>query len=113
MALVGTSSSSEPPKKKKGPRGPNPLSVKKKKTTEAPSHNEKGKISVSRENQSVAAGQKRKVEGDEGHDGAMDIVTAEQVTANSTRRKRKRRKRNRDNVDIHGELDSDNINDSE
>jgi len=56
LKSVSPSTSSQPPRKKKGPKGPNPLSVKKKKLKEhpQPSHRASG--------DKLSAGSKRKLE---------------------------------------------------
>ncbi|PPQ71750.1 hypothetical protein CVT26_007590 [Gymnopilus dilepis] len=90
LALVGNDPKPEqPPKKRKGPKGPNPLSVKKKKKpTEAPKPRQEGKQPYN--SATVDVGSKRKAEdsGDE-----SDDEQDEKTTSGDAKRKRKRRRR--------------------
>jgi U3 small nucleolar RNA-associated protein 23 len=60
-SVASTSTSTQPPRKKKGPKGPNPLSVKKKKPKERPQPSYRGEAS-SASRQQFSAGSKRKLE---------------------------------------------------
>ncbi|KAL1748903.1 Fcf1-domain-containing protein [Schizophyllum fasciatum] len=90
LAGKPSTSKAEPPRKKhKGPKGPNPLSVKKKQKDTAP----KGKTAEAK------AGEKRKRGADDEGDAAgggraqVDIVTGDGETGQSSGRKRKRKRK--------------------
>jgi U3 small nucleolar RNA-associated protein 23 len=83
LALVGSSTPSEPAKKRNGPKGPNPLSVKKKKPSAVA---DPPQPSID----SRPAGGKRKADHDD-----LEFV--------ATKRKRKRRKRAVVETDHSGE----------
>ncbi|KAJ6574811.1 Fcf1-domain-containing protein [Mycena capillaripes] len=95
--LAGPSSSTEPPrKKKKGPKGPNPLSVKKKKVdnvVKSPANKGKGKEKPVSGVRDAVVGEKRKR--DDNDD--KEKVVLEQQSADSQqdepRRKKKRRRK--------------------
>ncbi|KAJ7042537.1 Fcf1-domain-containing protein [Mycena alexandri] len=108
--LAGPSTSAEPPrKKKKGPKGPNPLSVKKKKvdSTPKPPAKDKGK---EKEKPAVgvrdaAVGEKRKRETDD-----REKVASEQQVGDAQqdqpKRKKKRRRKAVDNTVVAAESTS-------
>ncbi|KAG6845979.1 hypothetical protein H0H87_011027 [Tephrocybe sp. NHM501043] len=67
LTLVGPSTSTEIPKKRKGPKGPNPLSVKKKKPTETGSITKgkaKGTMTNTTKLRTPSTGEKRKRDDD-------------------------------------------------
>lgn len=103
MALASSTPVAEPHKKKKGPKGPNPLSVKKKKTkTDAPGPpltTDKGKTKVSAiavdGNETANVGEKRKrkepSEIVEGHDRSDETGAAHEGGSGGRKRKRRRK----------------------
>ncbi|KAF5377531.1 hypothetical protein D9615_005249 [Tricholomella constricta] len=100
MTLVGPSTSTEPPrKKKKGPKGPNPLSVKKKKQpneTSAPKHNGKGKTKsvdpAPTPSLTAKVGEKRKRE-DDGSQNDPDAEPSNIIGEGGSQTTKKRRRR--------------------
>ncbi|KAF8078441.1 Fcf1-domain-containing protein [Lyophyllum atratum] len=91
MALVGPSTSTEPIRKKKGPKGPNPLSVKKKKPVETPAIKPKatGKANANSNTAilpDTKIGEKRKRENEDNAQGPEDEPS-------QTTKKRRRRKK--------------------
>lgn len=92
-ALDGTKVDSEPPKKKKkGPKGPNPLSVKKKKVSET-SQGRNSERSKPGHERSTKVGQKRKR--DEEHDARIshpEEETRPGLEEGGGHRRRRRRK---------------------
>lgn len=86
IALVGPSSD-PPPKKRKGPKGPNPLSVKKKKVDNPPT---KGKNTSRRTHNDPAPLTEKKRKRDEDEDESVD---PEPESAVRSGRKRKRRRK--------------------
>ncbi|KAK0246063.1 Fcf1-domain-containing protein [Armillaria nabsnona] len=86
IALVGPSSD-QPPKKRKGPKGPNPLSVKKKKVDNPPT---KGKNTGRRTHDDPAPLTEKKRKRDEDEDESVD---PEPESAVRSGRKRKRRRK--------------------
>ncbi|CAA7266606.1 unnamed protein product [Cyclocybe aegerita] len=92
LALVGTSSQpAPPPKKRKGLKGPNPLSVKKKKTEPGPQPR-RSTSNPARDNSSTS--KKRKLEDDESeHEKVRLDSDKEQGTATDAGPKKKRKRR--------------------
>ncbi|KAF9478048.1 Fcf1-domain-containing protein [Pholiota conissans] len=95
LVLVDTSTfQEEKPKKRKGPKGPNPLSVKKKKAPEgSKSNTPKNKIGA---DEAVKAGSKRKAEhSDEDDDHALipESESAQLTNASTFSKRRKRRRK--------------------
>lgn len=85
-SVASTSTSTQPPRKKKGPKGPNPLSVKKKKPKERPQPSHRGEAS-SASGQQFPAGSKRKLE-------QVESVSEVRMHGDDTiENKRKRRKK--------------------
>ena len=82
-SVASTSTSVQPTRKKKGPKGPNPLSVKKKKPKE---HPQPGKVSTSREK--ISAGSKRKLEQVDDHDVEVRIDDNAVIEKKQKRRKK-------------------------
>ncbi|KAJ7786007.1 Fcf1-domain-containing protein [Mycena metata] len=111
QVLAGPSTSTEPPRKKKGPKGPNPLSVKKKKvdSTPKPPAKDKGK---GKEKPTVgvrdaAVGEKRKR--DE-IDDREKVASSEQQVGDAQqdepKRKKKRRRKAVDSTAVAAESTS-------
>ncbi len=98
LALVGPSTAEEQPKKRKGPKGPNPLSIKKKKTNDPPA-TPKPKPPKSSTNIDVksSVGVKRKAEvlSDDERDGEDNKLIPQ---SSSKKRKRKRKAANPQNT---------------
>lgn len=91
---------SEPAKKKKkGPKGPNPLSIKKKKGVEPPATKDKskergkGKLSgeVTKTVQSEKTGEKRKRQEEHAHDGVRELAADDSTERSGPKRKRRRK----------------------
>ena len=78
-------------KKRKGPKGPNPLSMKKKKINDASLHTDSGKIVNHKGNAQVSAGSKRKAGFSE--DNEDDDVMQQTSNSSPKTRRRKRRKK--------------------
>jgi U3 small nucleolar RNA-associated protein 23 len=105
LALVSSTATPEPPrKKKKGPKGPNPLSVKKKKKIDATTMKTKGKDKdmtsgsrkpVVHEDDKAQVGEKRKraVDGGVEQDEGQATGRTESSELQDIRRKRKRQRK--------------------
>jgi len=91
LKSASTSTSTQPPRKKKGPKGPNPLSVKKKKPKEHPQPSRRGEAKefTSAPGEKVLAGSKRKLEQVVDHD-----VQQVRINGGPPDMRRKRRKTN-------------------
>jgi U3 small nucleolar RNA-associated protein 23 len=114
LALVGTSAAvqEEKFKKRKGPKGPNPLSVKKKKTTDMSKPSTQKKPPATDEK--VKAGTKRKAEqsGDEGdHQANEEPLNLESQTGgtHSSSKKRKRRRKANTGDQSQGAQDASDV----
>ncbi|GLB36325.1 putative fcf1 [Lyophyllum shimeji] len=96
LTLVGPSTAAEPPRKKKGPKGPNPLSVKKKKKpieVSTPKAKVKGKLAGQKsdaERMPAKAGEKRKRDDDDVHDAKPTDVLGEAVSRPTKKRRRRK-----------------------
>ncbi|KAK0208575.1 Fcf1-domain-containing protein [Desarmillaria ectypa] len=96
IALVGPSSD-PPPKKRKGPKGPNPLSVKKKKVDNPPT---KGKNTSKRMHNDSTTLTEKKRKRDEDEDEGVDPEPE-----NAVRSGRKRKRRRKVTEDLHVDKD--------
>ena len=83
--------SSKDLKKRKGPKGPNPLSMKKKKINDASLHTDSGKIANHKGDAQVSTGLKRKANFSEENED--DDVIQQTSSSNPKSRRRKRRKK--------------------
>ncbi|KAJ7169588.1 Fcf1-domain-containing protein [Mycena filopes] len=104
QTLAGPSTATEPPrKKKKGPKGPNPLSVKKKKVDTAPKPSAKdkgkGKEKPPVELRDAAVGEKRKRDDtDDMEHAASEQQVGDEAQTEEPKRKKKRRRKAVDTV---------------
>jgi len=86
-----TSTSTQPPRKKKGPKGPNPLSVKNKKPKEHPQPNHRAKTKeLASTSGGSLAGSKRKLEQVNNHDVEPSVEVRIYDGDDPTEKKRKR-----------------------
>ena len=97
-SVASTSAFIQPTRKKKGPKGPNPLSVKKKKPKERP---QSGEASTSGEK--ISAGSKRKLEQVVDHDVEVRIYDD-----NDSPIEKKPKRRKKSDSDSHCVVDAIN-----
>ncbi|KDR85169.1 hypothetical protein GALMADRAFT_83644 [Galerina marginata CBS 339.88] len=95
LSLVDHPASEERPKKRKGPKGPNPLSVKKKKPNTVDTRKDKGLVAAT----AVTMGSKRKAEESEGEADEDDLVGSAiqneiSLPDSAAKKRRKRRRKN-------------------
>ena len=99
LALVGPSTAAEQPRKRKGPKGPNPLSMKKKKTIDGPATAKPKPPKSSTNTDAISsAGVKRKAEvlSDDEGEGEDNIILPQ--SSSSKKRKRRRKAANSQNT---------------
>ena len=89
-SVTSTLTSTQPARKKKGPKGPNPLSVKKKKPKERLQPNHKGEALVSGDK--LAAGSKRKLD-------QVEFSVREEIHSGCITIKEGRKRRKKDDLD--------------